>query len=127
MWIAIVVERPTTVVQWNVRATKQQAVDWVVSTCYPKDTDPVDTDAEALAVIEHDGWIVQVEEVEHLVTTTEFALRFPNDLIARHTDEQEAWDAQLVADEKLRQAGTFERTRVVSREGLHTDWQEWLG
>lgn len=125
MWIAIVVERPTTVVQWNVRATKQQAVDWVVSTCYPKDTKPVDTDAEALALIEQDGWIVQVEEVEHLATTTEFGLRFPNGLIRNCGDYYvAAYDLQLKADETLRNANS---PVVVERHVLITDWQEELG
>lgn len=124
MWIAIVCERTTTVVTWNLTASRDEAADWVVDQVYPKNLDPAATREEALQLIESTGFVAHIEEVTHLATAIQWGVRLPNELIVKRTDnEQDAWDDAQEANEQLRRAGATELAQVVERHAAHTRWQ----
>lgn len=125
MWIAIAYERVTTVITWNLAATHDEVMGWVLGNYYPHNMSAADTDEAALKVIESLGYDVQIELIEHLVTTTEYAIRLPNEFVIKRTDDEgDAADNEREANQKLRAAGSPELVTLVSRQALHTNWRE---
>lgn len=123
MWIAIVYERAAEVIAWNIKASEDQAVDWVIGQFYPKDTTPADTETDALKVIEQDGYVVHLELVQHLGTDIQHGIRFPNDLVEQKHDYA-VKGAEDQANGALLKAGSAERVERVKRSVLYTDWTE---
>jgi hypothetical protein len=123
MWIAIVYEQATTVIEWNVKASQDEAVQWVIDQFYPKDAPAAANDDVAFQYVEAMGYVVQIEEAEFMPTDEEYGLRFPDGHVSKKNVGFIA-AAMEEADTNLRKAGSPDRVVVVSRAVLYTDWKE---
>ena len=124
MWIAIVYERATEQIEWNVCATKDDSVRWVRNTFDTVMAFDQRDDATALSEIEAAGYTVHIEEAEFMPSDTQWEMRLPNGRTIRADGEDDLAEKVREANGKLIRAGSDERVVIVSRAVLYTDWKD---
>lgn len=123
MWIAIVCRTEMSEINWHMAVSEGEAIVWVIENYLPKDAPDFESDGEALSCIEAAGDVVLVQEVG-LVTEDQFASRRPNGVIGRRYGTfADARADKSGIDVELAKAGAVERSVVVQRQVLQSEWR----